>query len=85
MDRLSTALLLFPDFALILLGVAVRRWMKLGDHFWSGLEKLVYFVLFPALLFNAIVRNPLQVTTALPLVICGWAIRRRERRAGGSG
>jgi hypothetical protein len=24
------------------------------DHFWTGLEKLVYFVLFPALLFNGL-------------------------------
>ena len=30
-------LLLMPDFALILLGAALRRWMRLkGDHFWSG-------------------------------------------------
>ena len=68
MDRLSTALVLFPDFALILLGVAVRRWMKLGDHFWSGVEKLVYFLLFPALLVNAILKSTLKLGTALPLV-----------------
>jgi malonate transporter and related proteins len=35
----------------------IRRWMHLGDHFWNGVEKLVYFVLFPALLINAIVRT----------------------------
>ena len=49
---MNTALLLLPDFALILLGVAIRRWMHLGDHFWNGVEKLVYFILFPALLIN---------------------------------
>jgi hypothetical protein len=43
---MNTALLLLPDFALILLGTAIRRWMHLGDHFWSGVEKLVYFILF---------------------------------------
>ena len=68
MERFSAGLLLFPDFALILLGVAVRRWMKLGDHFWSGVEKLVYFLLFPALLVNAILKTPLQLATAFPLV-----------------
>jgi len=68
MDRFSAALLLFPDFALILLGVAVRRWMKLGDHFWTGVEKLVYFLLFPALLVNAILKTPLKLSAAFPLV-----------------
>jgi malonate transporter and related proteins len=69
----NTALTLLPDFSLILLGVALRRWMHLGDHFWSGVEKLVYFVLFPALLFNALTRTPLQAATALPLVATGAA------------
>ena len=65
---MSTALLLLPDFSLILLGAAIRRWMGLGDHFWSGVEKLVYFILFPALLINAIVRTRLDLAAALPLL-----------------
>jgi malonate transporter len=69
---MQTALTLLPDFALILLGYALRRWMTLGDHFWSGLEKLVYFVLFPALLFNAITRTPLSFE-AVPLIGTGAA------------
>jgi predicted permease len=69
---MHTALALFPDFALILLGYALRRWMTLGDHFWAGLEKLVYFVLFPALLFNAITRTPLSFA-AVPLIGTGAA------------
>jgi predicted permease len=69
---MQTALTLLPDFALILLGYALRRWMTLGDHFWSGLEKLVYFVLFPALLFNAITRTPLSFD-AIPLIGTGAA------------
>lgn len=67
---MNTALALFPDFALILLGYGLRRWMALGDHFWSGLEKLVYFVLFPALLFNAITKTPLSFA-AVPLIGVG--------------
>jgi len=66
----NTALTLLPDFALILLGYGLRRWMTLGDHFWVGLEKLVYFVLFPALLFNAITRMPITFT-AVPLIGVG--------------
>lgn len=70
---MNTALLLFPDFALILLGAAIRRWMRLGDHFWSGVEKLVYFILFPALLVNAIVRTRLDLGAALPLLGTAFA------------
>jgi predicted permease len=70
---MNTALLLLPDFALILLGVAIRRWMHLGDHFWSGVEKLVYFILFPALLINAIVRTRLDLAAALPLLATAFA------------
>ncbi len=69
---MNTALALFPDFALILLGYGLRRWMTLGDHFWTGLEKLVYFVLFPALLFNAITKTPLSFA-AVPLIGTGAA------------
>lgn len=70
---MDTALALLPDFALILLGFGLRRFMHLGDHFWSGLEKLVYFVLFPALLFHALVRNPIDWQAAPPLMLTGAA------------
>jgi malonate transporter len=62
---------LLPDFALILTGYVLRRSMHLGDHFWAGLEKLVYFVLFPALLFYALVRTPITWHSALPLMSGG--------------
>lgn len=70
---MNTALLLLPDFALILLGAAIRRWMHLGDHFWSGVEKLVYFILFPALLINAIVKTRLDLSAAAPLLATACA------------
>lgn len=70
---MNTALLLLPDFALILLGTAIRRWMHLGDHFWNGVEKLVYFILFPALLVNAIVKTRLDLAAALPLIATAFA------------
>jgi predicted permease len=70
---MHTALLLLPDFALILLGAAIRRWMHLGDHFWNGVEKLVYFILFPALLINAIVKTRLDLGAALPLLATAFA------------
>jgi hypothetical protein len=50
-------LLILPDFALILFGFGLRRVLQLGYHFWSGLEKLIYLVPFPALLFNALAKS----------------------------
>jgi hypothetical protein len=71
---MQTALALLPDFLLILLGQALRRWLHLGDHFWTGLEKLVYFVLFPALLFNSLARADLAWGEAAPLLLVGLLI-----------
>lgn len=61
---MHTALLLFPDFSLILLGWLLYHHFALQEGFWSGLERLIYFVLFPALLFNAIVKTPLDFGSA---------------------
>lgn len=71
---MHTVLLLLPDFSLILLGAAIRRWMHLGDHFWTGVEKLVYFVLFPALLINALAKTRLDLAAALPLLVTSFAV-----------
>jgi len=68
------ALLLLPDFLLIAAGWVLCRHTPLDRKVWDGVERLVYFVLFPALLFQAIARNPLQRGTALPLLACGWAV-----------
>lgn len=68
---MHNALLILPDFALILLGFGLRRVLQLGDHFWSGLEKLIYLVLFPALLFNALAKSHIDFRAAAPLVACG--------------
>lgn len=73
MGNMNTAALLLPDFAIILLGAAIRRWMHLGDHFWNGLERLVYFVLFPALLVNAIAATRLDPAATPPLLITAFA------------
>jgi hypothetical protein len=67
-------LLLLPDFILICSGWALCRWTALNRPVWEGVERLVYYVLFPALLFTAIVRNPLQPSAALPLISCGLLI-----------
>lgn len=68
------ALILLPDFLLIVTGYLICRHTALNRSVWDGVERLVYFVLFPALLFTAIVRSPLQPAAALPMVACGLAV-----------
>lgn len=68
---MQSLLLLLPDFSLILLGTVLRRHLVDGDAFWSGVEKLVYFVLFPALLFNALASADIDAGRALPLFVAG--------------
>ena len=57
---MSIAATLFPDFVLILIGFLLMRFTEWGTQFWGGLEKLVYYVLFPALLFHATARTQLD-------------------------
>lgn len=65
---MSFATLLLPDFLLILLGFILLRVTHWGAAFWSGAEKLVYYVLFPALLFHATARAPLDFASTGKLV-----------------
>ena len=71
---MSAALLILPNFVLILVGLALARAFAYGRDFWSGLEKLVYYVLFPALLFRslAVARIDLAQTGALILAACAF-------------
>jgi malonate transporter and related proteins len=69
---MQTALLLVPDFALILLGAWLGHRHFRERSFWEGLERLVYHVLFPALLFTAIAQANLNVpglTSALLVAV----------------
>lgn len=63
--------LLLPDFTLILIGLILFRLTNLSTEFWAGAEKLVYFVLFPALLFYSTARTPLHFETTGPMVLIG--------------
>jgi predicted permease len=60
---MSIAALLVPDFLLILIGFLLFRFAGWGDIFWAGVEKLVYYVLFPALLFYATARTTFDYGT----------------------
>ena len=51
---MSVVLLLLPDFLLIGTGFALRRWAHFATPFWAGTERLIYYLLFPALLFRSL-------------------------------
>jgi predicted permease len=70
---LANAALVLPDFALIVLGFVLFHRFGYERGFWIGLERLVYYVLFPALLFNSIVaaRYSLAADGGLLLVAVG--------------
>lgn len=71
---MTDTLLLLPDFVLIAGGWLVCRYTPLDRRVWDGAERLVYYLLFPALLFGSIVRNPLSLDAALPLAGSGLAV-----------
>lgn len=68
---LASALLLLPDFLLIALGAALRRVRAFDALLWRGLERFVYFVLFPALLFRALATSTMSLGDASRLVAAG--------------
>ncbi len=68
---MSTAWLLLPDFMLIVLGWLICHRTALDRRVWDAVEKLVYYLLFPVLLFNSIVRSPLQWGTTLHMAATG--------------
>jgi hypothetical protein len=70
---MSIVSLLAPDFLLIALGFLLRRSAQFSDEFWTGLEKAVYFVFFPALLFKALARAHVESGSAAALLGAGLA------------
>jgi malonate transporter and related proteins len=65
------AQLLIPDFSLILCGYLVCRYTALNRTVWQQVESLVYFFLFPVLLFQSIVKSPLDLGETSRLIAAG--------------
>lgn len=63
---------IFPVFLLIVLGFAMRHYRWLSDNFWDDAEKLVYFLLFPAMLISKMSVADLSDTNAIPLISALW-------------
>ncbi|MDH4451154.1 MAG: AEC family transporter [Rhodoferax sp.] len=66
------AQLLFPDFSLILIGYLVCRYTSLDRTVWVKVEALVYYLLFPMLLFHSILKTPLDLGRTSGLMAAGW-------------
>ena len=60
---------IIPIFLLILLGVSMRRWFALREDFWPQLDRLIYYVFFPALLFNALSHFNIDLGEATPMLM----------------
>lgn len=65
---MNYAQLLFPDFSLIVCGYLICRFTALNRSVWSEVDSLVYYFLFPVLLFHSIVRSPLDIRSASSLI-----------------
>ncbi|MGB3866104.1 MAG: AEC family transporter [Xanthobacteraceae bacterium] len=62
---------LIPVFLLMALGYGLRRTLLTRDDYWIGLEQLVYYVLFPALLIETLARADLST---VPVAGVGGAL-----------
>ena len=68
------ARLLFPDFSLIACGWLLCRCTPLDRRVWEPVEGLVYYFLFPVLLFHSIVRSPLDFGATSNLLTAGVGV-----------
>ena len=71
---MNYALLLFPDFSLVLCGYLVCRYTALNRTVWQQVESLIYYFLFPVLLFQSIVRSPLDLGATSSLIAAGLSM-----------
>jgi malonate transporter len=68
------AQLLFPDFSLIACGWLLCRYTALDRRVWDQVESLVYYFLFPVLLFHSIVRSPIDFGATSNLLLAGVGV-----------
>ncbi len=74
LGRVSYLQLLLPDFSLILVGYLICRHTALDRTVWQQVDSLVYFFLFPVLLFHSVTRSPLDLGAASSLIAGGWLV-----------
>lgn len=71
---MNYAQLLFPDFSLILIGYLVCRYTALNRTVWQQVDALVYYFMFPVLLFQSIAKTTLDWGAASGLIAAGWTV-----------
>lgn len=59
---------LIPVFTLIMLGFFLRTFFFRGEEFWKPLEKITYYVLFPALLISTIAETHIDWPLLMPVL-----------------
>ena len=96
---MSNVGLVLPEFAVLVLGVLLRRFAWRSPGFWTDLERLVYLVLFPLLLLRTTLSADLGATgsgtvllaalgaTAAGAVLAAvvWLLRGVDRSTAASG
>jgi malonate transporter len=60
---------IIPIFLLVLLGTSMRRWFGLNQDFWPQLDRLIYHVFFPALLFSTLSHFEIDFGAATPMLV----------------
>lgn len=71
--------ILIPLYLLITLGFFLKKYQFPSNEFWPGMEKMIYFILFPILVFVAILKAPMEISlfaklailTLIPAVLSG--------------
>ena len=65
----NIVLALFPLVAFIASGYIFKKYHFLSKEFWAGAEKLNYYILFPALLFNTLATTKIDLHSLSSAVI----------------
>ncbi len=71
---MQLGLIIVPIFALILLGALLKRYARVAGEGWRGIELLIYFVFFPALLFHSLSHAQIDFAAALPMLLTGLVV-----------
>ncbi len=83
---MSNIFLILPDFLIILIGAFLAFKLGYPQTFWQWAERLVFYVLFPPLLFTSIANSNISLSSAsqflavavagmLMAVVIAWCVR----------
>lgn len=68
---MDSVALIAPDFSIILLGLLLRLKFEYSEDFWKQAERLVFYVLFPPLLFISISGSSLSLGESAGFLAAG--------------